>query len=109
MILKSTVSTASVAKRRGLSRRQRKELAFYLFITPWILGFLSLTLVPLVLGFAISLTNYDGLNLSTVKILGFANYTRAVGDGEVAYALTRTAICAYRLLGRSGNKWCSIW
>jgi multiple sugar transport system permease protein len=78
--------------RRGLSRRQRKELAFYLFIAPWIIGFLLLTLTPLILGFAISLTNYDGLNLDTVKYLGFRNYVRAIEDEEVSYALTRTAI-----------------
>ncbi|HEX5417334.1 MAG TPA: sugar ABC transporter permease, partial [Chloroflexota bacterium] len=92
MTLSSTVTNPSVAKRRGLSRRQRKELAFYLFVSPWILGFLLLTLTPLIIGFSISLTNYDGLNLPTVKFLGLGNYTRAVADEEVIYALTRTAI-----------------
>ena len=92
MTLSSTVTNPPVAKRRGLSRRQRKELAFYLFVSPWILGFLLLTLTPLIIGFAISLTNYDGLNLPTVKFLGLGNYTRAVADEEVIYALTRTAI-----------------
>jgi multiple sugar transport system permease protein len=90
--LSSTTISTSMATRRGLSRRQRKELAFYLFIAPWLLGFLFLTLTPLVLGFAISLTNYDGLNLETVKFLGFRNYERAFADEEVSYALTRTAI-----------------
>ena len=26
-------------KRKGLNRRQRRTLAFYLFISPWLLGF----------------------------------------------------------------------
>lgn len=92
MAFNSTASRPSVATRRGFTRRQRKELAFYLFISPWILGFIFLTLTPLVLGFATSLTNFDGLNLPTLKFIGFDNYARALEDDEVAYALTRTAI-----------------
>jgi multiple sugar transport system permease protein len=88
----STAPSRSVAKRRSLTRRQRKELIFYLFISPWLLGFFLLTLTPLVLGFATSLTNFDGLNLASLKFIGFGNYVRAMQDDEVSYALTRTAI-----------------
>ena len=42
--------------RRRASRRRRETLAFWL-LSPWLLGFILLTSVPLVLAFAMSLTN----------------------------------------------------
>jgi ABC-type sugar transport system permease subunit len=48
----------------------QKNLAFYLFIAPWLLGLIFLVLLPVLGGVAISFTNYDGLNLGNVKFLG---------------------------------------
>jgi multiple sugar transport system permease protein len=72
------------------SRRRRKLIAFYGFIAPWLIGFLLLTLVPLVIGFLISLTNYDGLNLDNLKYVGTRNYERIFDDRRAVDALTQT-------------------
>ena len=73
------------------SRRWRRRFWFYLFIFPWLLGFVLLWVVPLALGFVTSLTNYDGLNLPTVRFVGLGNYVRAFGaDPDVAYSLVQT-------------------
>ncbi len=69
------------------SRERRQAGAFYLFISPWLLGFVFLSIVPLLVGLFISFSNYDGLNLMTTKWVGLRNYTRALGDTETQYAL----------------------
>ena len=49
-------------------------------ISPWLIGFVLLTIFPLVFGFMISLTNYDGLNLFNLNFVGLRNYTTAFQD-----------------------------
>jgi multiple sugar transport system permease protein len=78
--------------RRGYSRRERQEItAFHLFTLPWLLGFLLLSVMPLVLGLATSFTNYDGLNLATIKFVGIRNYTRAFSSQDFYISLSNTA------------------
>lgn len=59
----------------GGSRPWRRYPArtFYLFASPWILGFLALTVVPLGAVFFLSLTNYDGL-AARFRFIGLDNY-----------------------------------
>jgi multiple sugar transport system permease protein len=78
-------------QRHGLTRTQRRTLTFYLFISPWILGFVLLTIVPLLVGFLTSLTNYEGLSLTNLRFVGTSNYVRAfAADAEVKFSLGRT-------------------
>jgi len=80
---------ARVSKRWSASRRERREmLAFHLFTLPWTLGFVCLSLIPLVLGLLTSFTNYDGFNLPTIRFLGARNYVRAF----VKYAIINVPI-----------------
>ena len=78
--------------KRLSSRSWRRTMGFYAFIAPWLIGFVLLGIVPLVLGFAASLTNYDGLNLSSLKFLGLRNYSRAFADPDARYSLSRTVL-----------------
>lgn len=79
-------------RREGKSKRaQREARAFYLFVTPWLLGFVGLSLIPLVLGFLMSLTNYDGFNIATVRFMGLTNYLRALQNADMWIALRNTA------------------
>lgn len=73
-------------------RRFRRALTFYLFVSPWLLGFALLSVVPLALGFAISFTNYDGLNFSALEFVGLANYGRALDDPDARHAFERTLV-----------------
>jgi multiple sugar transport system permease protein len=85
-------ATAALPRRRA-SRRRRETLAFYGFLSPWLLGFLALTSVPLVLAFAMSLSNLTTVNLHTnLHYVGAQNYTRAYHDHEMWYSLERTGI-----------------
>jgi multiple sugar transport system permease protein len=69
------------------SRQGQKTFAFYIFIAPWLLGFVFLIVLPLIGGFWISLTNYDGLNLTTAKFMGLKNYTRIFDDRQAMRSL----------------------
>jgi multiple sugar transport system permease protein len=75
-----------------LNMRRRREAGwFYLFIGPWLVSFLVLTLLPLGAGLLISFTNYTGLNINSIKFVGFDNYLRAFSDSNVRFSLSRTA------------------
>jgi multiple sugar transport system permease protein len=55
---------------RSLARREERE--FYLFISPWILGFLFLTAGPMVLSLIISFSEWNVVNAP--KWIGLENY-----------------------------------
>lgn len=90
----STVQTHSGRLRlrqRLTSRTARRTAWFYLFLAPWILGLLFLWIVPLAVGFFTSLTNYNGLNIDNLKVLGLDNYQRAFSaDPDVTYSFIQT-------------------
>lgn len=69
-------------------RQTRKNLVGYLFLSPWLIGFLSLTLIPMCASFYFSFCNYD--MLTPARFVGFANYTRMFGDRKFLQALRVT-------------------
>jgi multiple sugar transport system permease protein len=87
-----TAQSPSVVKPvKQVSARKRRETKwFYIFISPWLLGFIFLSLIPLIGGFAISLSDYDGYNLDSTNFVGADNYVRAFSDEDARFALGRT-------------------
>jgi multiple sugar transport system permease protein len=77
---------------RVSARSRRRQRTFFTFISPWLLGFVLLTLFPLVAGFLISLTNYDGLNPRSMDFIGLDNYATAFKDPLVRHASGRTMV-----------------
>ena len=94
MVTAETPLVATAARPRGrASFRRRETAAFYGFLSPWLLGFIALTSVPLVLGFAMSLTNLTTVNLhSGLRYVGSDNYVRAYHDHEMWNSLERTGV-----------------
>ncbi|HKT00595.1 MAG TPA: sugar ABC transporter permease [Rugosimonospora sp.] len=74
-------------RRRGWSRYRGRT--FYLFTSPWILGFCLLTAAPLVYAFAVSLTNFDGAS-SRWRWVGFRNYVELLHDADAWASILRT-------------------
>lgn len=72
-------------------RARRQELSFHLFTLPWLLGFIFLTATPLILGFMVSLTNYDGFNWGAFKFVGLKNYSRAFTSVDVLFSMKNSA------------------
>ncbi len=98
--LKANPVPKSKPQRRFLTRKGEQNMAFYIFIAPWLLGFITLVLLPLIGGLILSFTNYDGLNwsplgdsaLNTIKFKGFDNYTRIFEDADAMWSLRRVFI-----------------
>lgn len=80
-------------QRRTPPRRARwsryRQRTFYLFVSPWLLGFLLLTAAPLGYAFWMSLTNYDGVS-GRWRWVGTRNYTELLSDTDAMASLVRT-------------------
>ncbi|GHO89933.1 carbohydrate ABC transporter permease [Dictyobacter formicarum] len=66
---------------------------FYLFISPWVLGFLALTVIPLVYALVVSFTNFDGISTHW-RFIGLANYAELLSTADTWYSLSRTLLYA---------------
>jgi multiple sugar transport system permease protein len=61
-----------------LNQTQRRNITGYLFITPWLLGLLTFTLVPIAVVFVLGFTRYGVLD--TPEWVGLRNYVRIFTD-----------------------------
>lgn len=76
-----------------LSQTAQEEVAGWLFASPWIIGFLLLTAIPMIASLVLSFTNYD--MFLAPKWVGFQNYARlATQDNLVWHALKVTTVYA---------------
>ena len=74
--------------RRGIAGRE--ELWGFLFISPWILGFLLFTVLPMGAAFVFSLTDFDLRRPDEIHFIGLQNYQRLLVDGNVHHSLLIT-------------------
>ena len=94
----TALTTASPAGPQSRSRfrgwirgfRLRETWAAYAFLSPWIFGFVVLTLGPMIASLVLSLTNYDVIG--STSFVGTANYSELIHDPQVAMALKNTLI-----------------
>lgn len=68
---------------------KREALAGYLFISPWIVGFLVFTAGAMVYSLYISFSNYN-LATNTARPVGITNYANLFDDPRVAVSLSNT-------------------
>ena len=68
--------------------RYNKPWEAYIFLAPWIIGFLSFTVIPMILSLYFSFTQYD--ILSTPKWIGLTNYINLAIDAKVHKSLQIT-------------------
>jgi multiple sugar transport system permease protein len=68
-----------IAKRTGASRRkQESTFSGYLFVAPWIVGFLIFVIVPLGYSMYWSFTDYRITANVPINLVGFENYARLI-------------------------------
>jgi multiple sugar transport system permease protein len=72
---------------------RREAIAGYLFISPWILGFLVFTLGAMIYSLYISFSYYN-LAKNTTRPAGLANYQALIDDPKVALSLKNTLFYA---------------
>jgi pectin-derived oligosaccharide transport system permease protein len=73
------VPPVPAAHRRGrvARRRRREDLAGYVFLSPWLLGLLGITAIPMLLSLYLSFTDYSPLIPFTESTwIGLENYRR---------------------------------
>jgi len=88
----STIREIQLALReRGLRERipWRNAKWFYLFVTPWAIGFLVFTLGPVLSGIFMSFTNFDGMHFDKVQFVGLHNYAQAFKDEQAWWGFKR--------------------
>ncbi len=80
MAQRAQASAVSVPPaRRGMSRSRQEELIAYLFIAPWLIGFVVFTLGAMLFSFGMSLFEVD-LLAGTSAFLGVGNYVELGRD-----------------------------
>jgi multiple sugar transport system permease protein len=82
--------------RRGLSQRAREEIAGYLFISPWIIGFLIFTAGAML--FSLGLVFYKTDLLTGFNFYGLRNITKLVEDPLYHKSLTVTSYYAFAVV-----------
>ncbi len=79
--------------RRRNTQRRKEAIAGYLFISPWIIGFLIFTVGAMVYSLVISFSYYN-LATNQARPAGFDNYAQLFADPKVAVALKNTLFYA---------------
>jgi multiple sugar transport system permease protein len=79
-----------MAKGKGLSRQQKRNLVAYSFIAPNFIGFAVFTLVPIVFAFVLAFLNWDGSN--PITFAGLDNFKQLSKDVFFKAALRNTIV-----------------
>jgi multiple sugar transport system permease protein len=74
-------------------RQLKEDIAGYLFISPWLIGFFAFSVVPIFMSLYFSFTNYD--ILGSPKFSGLANFIRMGTDARFWKALQVTFTYAF--------------
>jgi pectin-derived oligosaccharide transport system permease protein len=68
---------SAASRRRAGARRRREDVAGYVFLSPWLLGLLGITTVPMLISLYLSFTDYSPLiSVGEAEWVGLDNYRR---------------------------------
>ena len=84
-----------------LSLERQDALWGYVFISPWIIGFLAFTLLPMIASAVLSVTNFDPRYPDSIQFVGLSNYERMLTDPNVGTSLLVTVKFAAIMLPAS--------
>lgn len=78
-------------RRKPMSALTRREINWGLFfLSPWIVGFIIFTFLPMVASLIFSVTNYNPIKPEDIRFVGLANYARLFSDPFIAKAASVT-------------------
>jgi multiple sugar transport system permease protein len=69
-------------KTSGIVKFIRRNAAAYAFLTPWLVGFLVLTLYPMLYSLWLGFTNYNFTKPDATQWIGLGNYIKMFGLSE---------------------------
>ena len=104
MGLRTSELDRAVATPRGVRwQRFSQEITPYLFIAPFLIGFLVFSLLPILFSLFLSLADWNGL--TAVKFSGLDNFIRLVSDGRFwnSFRVTLTLTVAALIFGTVGS------
>lgn len=81
------IQSSSPSKRKTPSISSRETRWGLIFLSPWIIGFLIFTIIPMGASLIFSLTNYNPIHPEDIKFLGLDNYARLFNDKDVLNAI----------------------
>ena len=70
----------------------RESRVAWLFLSPWVLGFVVFTAGPMLVSFVVSFTDYPVLHPADTTWVGLANYGTAVHDPALAHSVAVTLL-----------------
>lgn len=76
--------------RAGMSLKKRQQIWGFIFLSPWVIGFLAFTLFPIVASLVLSFTDYNLNRVDNVQWVGLNNYGKLFTDPLVAVSLEAT-------------------
>jgi len=85
----SALSLPDGSRRRNTGAR-RETLTGWLYVSPFIIGFLLFSALPMVGSFVLSLTNFDPREPDEAQFIGLDNYARLLTDRNVLDSLLVT-------------------
>lgn len=86
----AAASRAPAPRRRRSAAARHERRAGWLFVSPWVIGFLVFTAWPMLYSGYLSLTDYDVINAPT--FVGLENYREMAQDPKVRLALWNTFV-----------------
>jgi multiple sugar transport system permease protein len=78
----------------GRGRAWRRNLTGYVFIAPWLFGFLAFTFIPITASAALAFTNFNVLS-SNLSWVGLENFTTMLQDQRYWRAVRATFLFAF--------------
>lgn len=89
----SAPAAGPATSRPRTSIATRRHRAFYMFASPWIIGFALLTIAPMAYALWLSFTTFDGIS-PRWHYVGFGNYRELFSDSQTWKSLGRTGLFA---------------
>ncbi|KKB12287.1 ABC transporter permease [Devosia geojensis] len=80
-----------LARSAWLSDRARESIAAYVFLLPWLIGFVFITLGPILASLALSFTNFSG-SLERMQWVGLDNYIRMFTSDRAYWGSVRVTL-----------------
>lgn len=81
---------ARTGRRQGRGAAAREALWGWAFISPWIVGFLLFTAIPMAVALYFSLTDFDLRDPDGTQFVGLRNYIRLLSDPNVGQSIAVT-------------------
>lgn len=81
--------TKTVKEERGPLSRHLAKWGL-IFISPWIIGFLLFTLIPMIMSLAMTFTDFNITEPGAIRFIGLDNYARLFTDADLRAAIAST-------------------